>query len=653
MSFDRCHVHSSREARILIGVIGLAVLLLAYGVLWGAMHPTGAESDRAIQLTAAEVLQQETDGPAPAIVDSRMLPGRWLPVTLPFGQTSDLLRQADLSLPHVTRTTWYRLPVTDFAPGAAPLMLYTARAKASGPMAVYVDGVRVHQWQLDGALWYWAPQLIAVDSGQRSASPREVLVRMQHDASTYTALASVWLGPSAALKWRFEARQWLQLHTPAMSGGAFLAVGTFAFFIWVRGKRVAGYGLFAVLAVLSFVRAMHFYVDVQVDDDWFAWLTVNTLFWLITVVHFLQMLLHGQRQVWLTRVLLGLSAVVALTTLPGLGQFPNSPQITPLIYPFAMLAGLVVMGVGLRLSWQRRSLDGTLLALGVAVSTLFGLNDWALQSNFLDPESWYLGPYANLFNFIVFCYLMHRHYMNALLQVERSNQELAVKLRAREDELAESYGRLRQVEHKQTVAHERQRLMQDMHDGLGASLHSALRAIERGRVTETAVADILRGCIDDLHLTIDSMEPVDADLLLLLATLRYRLGPRLQTAGISLQWGVVDVPPLGWLDPRRALHVLRILQETLTNTFKHTEATAIHVSTGQDADGVFVRIADNGPGFDPEQALRSGGKGLANQRRRADAIGARVHWSSTPQGAVTILWLPLQPPFADSRPAPL
>jgi signal transduction histidine kinase len=621
--------------------------LLVWWIGW-----RGASNDGAIHITAAEVLQVLDDSAAPAMVNSQTLSGRWQPLTLPYGQTADLLHQADLTQTHATRTTWYRLPVPDFAPGTAPLMLYTARTKGYGPMALYVDGVRVHQWQLDGALWYWAPMLIAVDAGQRVGPPREVLVRMQHDFSSYTALASVWLGPSAGLKWRFEARQWMQLHIPAMSGGAFLAVGCFAFFIWLRGKQVSGYGLFALLAVLSFVRALHFYVDLQVADDWFAWLTVNSLFWLITAVQYLQMLLHGQRQVWLTRGLLLLSVVVAVATLPGVGKLPNSPLITPLIYPFAMLAGMAVSGAGMRQSWGR-SLDGMLLALGVAVSTLFGLNDWAIQSNFLDPESWYLGPYANLFNFIVFFHLMHRSYMTALQQVEQSNQELAVKLRAREDDLAESYGRLREVERKQTVAQERQRLMQDMHDGLGSSLHSALRAIERGQVTEDAVADILRGCIDDLHLTIDSMEPVEADLLLLLATLRYRLGPRLQTAGIALQWGVVDVPPLGWLDPRRALHVLRILQEALTNIFKHTDATSVHVSTGQDSDRVFVRIADNGPGFDLTQALQNGGKGLANQRRRAEAIGAQVEWNSTPQGVVTTLWLPLQSPFSDSRSAPL
>jgi signal transduction histidine kinase len=98
---------------------------------------------------------------------------------------------------------------------------------------------------------------------------------------------------------------------------------------------------------------------------------------------------------------------------------------------------------------------------------------------------------------------------------------------------------------------------------------------------------------------------------------------------------------------------LRILQEALTNTFKHTEATEISVSTGLEDEGVFVRIADNGPGFDVTVAQQSGGKGLANQQRRAKALGGKIYWRSSPAGAVTTLWLPLASPFPDSRPAPL
>jgi signal transduction histidine kinase len=153
--------------------------------------------------------------------------------------------------------------------------------------------------------------------------------------------------------------------------------------------------------------------------------------------------------------------------------------------------------------------------------------------------------------------------------------------------------------------------------------------------------DVLKDCIDDLKLAIDAMEPVEADLLLLLATLRFRLGPRLEGAGIALRWEVENVPDLDWLDPRNALHILRILQEVFTNIIKHTRATEIRVSTAVLGDVVEVALTDNGQGFDVAKGLSSPGKGLHNQLRRAQAIGAEIHWDSSPAGVCVRLRLPI------------
>jgi len=152
---------------------------------------------------------------------------------------------------------------------------------------------------------------------------------------------------------------------------------------------------------------------------------------------------------------------------------------------------------------------------------------------------------------------------------------------------------------------------------------------------------VLKDCIDDLKLAIDAMEPVQADLLLLLATLRFRLSPRLEGAGIALRWQIANVPTLSWLDPRNALHILRILQEAITNIIKHTHATEICVATGFDADWVCVSLTDNGRGFDLQDGLTNGGKGLGNQLRRAESIGAQIHWTSSPSGTCLTLRLPI------------
>jgi signal transduction histidine kinase len=226
--------------------------------------------------------------------------------------------------------------------------------------------------------------------------------------------------------------------------------------------------------------------------------------------------------------------------------------------------------------------------------------------------------------------------------VRLANVNLEQRLQAREAELAASHERLRKIEQQETVAKERQRMMQDMHDGLGSSLRTALLSVEKGHPADGAVAEVLQGCIDDLKLAIDSMEPVQADLLLLLATWRFRLDPRLDDTGISLLWEVTDVPALDWLDPKSALHILRILQEALTNIIKHTHATKIRVATRVDGDQVLVSITDNGQGFAVASALKQGGKGLSNQMRRAQSIGAEVNWDSNDAGTCFTLRLPIR-----------
>ena len=209
-------------------------------------------------------------------------------------------------------------------------------------------------------------------------------------------------------------------------------------------------------------------------------------------------------------------------------------------------------------------------------------------------EWFYLTPYGATVLVSVLLFIMLRRYVGAINEVESVNAGLAERLAARETELAGSYQRLRAAEHQQTLNNERKRLTQDMHDGLGSSLVTALRVVEAGGMGEAELGEVLKNCIDDLKLTIDSLEPVEADLLLLLATLRFRLGPRLKAAGISLQWDVTDVPKLDWLDPRNALHILRILQEAFANILKHTRATEIRVTTAAAGDGVQVSIEEIG-----------------------------------------------------------
>jgi signal transduction histidine kinase len=185
--------------------------------------------------------------------------------------------------------------------------------------------------------------------------------------------------------------------------------------------------------------------------------------------------------------------------------------------------------------------------------------------------------------------------------------------------------------------------MREMHDGLGSSLMSSLVMVEQGKLDSAQVAGVLRESIDDLKLTIDSLEPMGDDLLTLLGTLRYRLGKRLQAAGIKLEWQVTETPPLPWLNPTSSLQILRILQESLTNTLKHAQATAIRVETAAAENEVSIRLIDNGVGFDVKAArAQPSGRGLQNLERRAATLNGRIDIESSAGETSVTLSLPLE-----------
>jgi signal transduction histidine kinase len=334
-----------------------------------------------------------------------------------------------------------------------------------------------------------------------------------------------------------------------------------------------------------------------------------------------------------------LASVLTLPVVALLPVFPSTSSLVPLMYAVVVLMAATVCLVGGISAW-RRSGEGRLLTVGLGVCTLLGVPDWLLHNNVISPEGWFLGAYTNA---VMFGLLMYRRYVNAIVEVEQVNAGLAERLRAREAELELSHQRLRAVEQRQMLSDERQRMMQDMHDGLGSTLISAIRSVEHGGMSDAKVSQILKDCMDDLKLAIDSMEPVEADLLLLLATLRFRLEPRLEDTGVALLWEVRELPTLDWLDPSSALHILRIVQESVANILRHTRATEIRVATAVESDGVQVSIEDNGQGFDVDKALgEAAGKGLHNQQRRAQMLDGTVAWASGPAGTRFTLWLPLE-----------
>lgn len=206
--------------------------------------------------------------------------------------------------------------------------------------------------------------------------------------------------------------------------------------------------------------------------------------------------------------------------------------------------------------------------------------------------------------------------------------------------LRQQQQRLMEVERDRTLLLERQRLMRDMHDGLGSALTSSLAVVERGEARPAELALMLRECVDDLRSVIDSLEPAQNDLVALLATQRFRFGPRLEAAGIQLDWDMHDLPPLTWMGPPEALQVMRMMQEIFTNVVKHSDAQRVQVLAQQVGATVVVSIVDDGRGFDLQASPT--GRGMRFLHQRAAGLNGTLNIASArDQGTTVQLSLPV------------
>lgn len=234
----------------------------------------------------------------------------------------------------------------------------------------------------------------------------------------------------------------------------------------------------------------------------------------------------------------------------------------------------------------------------------------------------------------------YRRVAKALAESQRMNVELEERVRLKQRELERNFQKLQALSREAAVAEERQRIMTDMHDGIGAQLIAALSLAETDGASPREIAAVLRECIDDLRLAIDSLDSSDNELLPVLGNFRYRLEKRLHAMGIELIWQVSDLPELSYLSPRNLLHILRILQEAFANVLKHAQATRVVLETGLSPNQrqAFIRVTDNGKGFAPPQAA---GRGLGNMARRAASLGAELSVSPSQQGTTVELLLPI------------
>jgi signal transduction histidine kinase len=110
------------------------------------------------------------------------------------------------------------------------------------------------------------------------------------------------------------------------------------------------------------------------------------------------------------------------------------------------------------------------------------------------------------------------------------------------------------------------------------------------------------------------------------------------------------------LSASQRIAILRIVQEALANVREHSIATSVRVNVASGPEGVLLRVADNGEGFDVAQtvvaAARRGRLGVVGMNERVRLLGGVFEIDSEPgEGTTITAALPAWQPVAEQDPS--
>lgn len=207
------------------------------------------------------------------------------------------------------------------------------------------------------------------------------------------------------------------------------------------------------------------------------------------------------------------------------------------------------------------------------------------------------------------------------------------------------------------IKEERERLATVLHDNLAQTLSyinltadrvsqmvvasignsdQTLDEIASMKTAASSAYDSVRGVLDDLNEgSLDQVNDTIDEIIDFISNYRVLTG-----LDVTLS---MDKGTLARLSPVVQKQAMYIIRESLTNIFKHADATRVNVRLQEQLYGAELLIEDNGQGFDPLQEQEGTHLGLTIMQTRAHRCGGKLMIHSMPkQGTTVTAYFPYQ-----------
>jgi two-component system sensor histidine kinase UhpB len=211
--------------------------------------------------------------------------------------------------------------------------------------------------------------------------------------------------------------------------------------------------------------------------------------------------------------------------------------------------------------------------------------------------------------------------------------------------------RIRSLAIIEAQENERRRISRELHDGLGQLLSAAklnlgmiefaqTQSKERASEIIKQIDSIVSKAIVEARRIAHDLRPTTLDDFGLIPALRILCQEFSKLTGIKVKFQVSQL--LERIEPKVEIAIYRIIQESFNNISKYAEASDVSLDLYRKDNFVYVRVKDNGVGFDVDMTSKNKktghGFGLLNMKERAELVGGKVEILSTPgQGTELLL----------------
>jgi signal transduction histidine kinase len=467
---------------------------------------------------------------------------------------------------------------------------------------------------------------------------------VQGERGRFAGVSMMYVGPAHEVRPLFLQREMLQIWGSFVTVFTALVLGAVSAAL-ARMTRDRTIVLFALACAFCALRTCYaLVVTPPFDYRLWGWL-LDTCYaaYLVCLCGFATQVAGHHSPAFRMATLILVAATAVLVPLHAFGRIVAARQV------WTMLMVIYAMGLCLLViyAWYRRRTPvNATLAMAGAISVCLAVYDHILV--FYSSTGYGavgLARFSLLIFMLAMAWILVLRYMEKVRQESGLRAELADDLARKTAELAAQFEARQQLILQTAHQHERQRLMQDLHDSMGFQLSGLLAMVEHGDIQRHALTAEVRTTIEQMRMLVDSADDFDGDLAQLLGHVRYRIQTRLQRCGIDLDWQMHLDERLPPLDPAHALTLQRLIFELCTNVIRHARARRVTVRIAHGAAprrALMLSLEDDGIGYCPI-ACRPG-VGSASLRRRIEELGGALALDSSVQrGTAYAIELPLKP----------